>query len=175
MYHVFLKNLFLTLRFLFTLSPTKVNTHTEEFKENLVFTLLNCLVCLKKLGQMTNVLLCNLVFSFNNMIEKPPVPGPGFLQSPAQGRCLRRVDVQGAVLPIVLPVSFQQPPPFRGLSQCVDNVPLPNHTSLLSWSMQALGQSSLFRYLPRQSHWHSPMPILGLEIHAQRCSFHYCL
>lgn len=127
---------------------------------------------------MTNALLCNLLFSFNNMIGKPPVfsnPVSGFFQSPAQGRCLCRVDVHTVHLPIAPPGGFQEPPPFRCFSQCVDGVPLPNHSSLLSWSMQALGRSGLISYLPRQSHWYSPMPVLGLEIHAQRCSLHYRL
>lgn len=45
---MYLKKLFLALKFLLTLSPTKINIPMEKFEENLLFTLLNFLFSLEK-------------------------------------------------------------------------------------------------------------------------------
>lgn len=45
---MYLKKLFLALKFLLTLSSTKINIPMEKFEENLLFTLLNFLFSLEE-------------------------------------------------------------------------------------------------------------------------------
>ena len=104
--------------------------------------------------QMTNILFCNLLFSFKNIPDEPPCQ---YLAMPPSVIAYR-IDVQSG---------YYQPPLFSssnlsGASHSVLPIWCPSPWSLFLPSMLYARpyQSDLIRYLPRQSHLYSPIPLL---------------